>query len=392
MKRKEYIPAGRYVVRNEGLVEKIFRQILAEEERSLWLAFLRKSAHFIAWFYDTLMVCRNLLFDRGIFKIHTLSCPVISVGNLVLGGTGKTPMVFYLANLLSAEGYRVAVVSRGYSGTKSRGVLIVSDGEKILADSGLTGDEPQLLARRLPGIPVLCSSRRSLAGKVAIDRFQCDLVILDDGFQHRRLARNLDVVMLDSRKPFGNGRIFPGGSLRERPSALARAQALVLSHFDGSRQAVKNYEDLRGQWHEKITATAANLPFRIFAAAEHKDRPLNSIKGARLAAFAGIARPDDFFCSVHKLGARIVYFAALPDHCRITTELLASFVQEARELQPEFWLTTEKDWVRLPRTVPEAMELWVVAVELDVHWDVSEVKTTIKTALGPFHRDSQDKQ
>ena len=385
MSNKENIAAGRYVVRNEGLAEKIFRQILAEEERSLWLAFLRKSAHFIAWFYDMLMVCRNLLFDHGIFKIHTLSCPVISVGNLVLGGTGKTPMVFYLANLLSAEGYRVAVVSRGYSGTKSRGVLIVSDGEKILADSGLTGDEPQLLARRLPGIPVLCSSKRSLAGKVAIDRFQCNLVILDDGFQHRRLARNLDVVMLDSRKPFGNGRIFPRGMLRERPSALTRAQALVLSHFDGSRQAVKNYEDLRGQWHDKITGTAANRPLRIFAAAEHKDRPLNSIKGARLAAFAGIARPDDFFSSVHKLGARIVYFAALPDHCRITTELLAKLVQEAWELQPEFWLTTEKDWVRLPKTVPKAMDLWVVAVELDLHWDASETKTTIRRALDQFN-------
>jgi tetraacyldisaccharide 4'-kinase len=392
MSNKEYIPAGRYVIRNEGLAERIFRRILAEQERSLWLAFLRKSAHFIAWFYDRWMVCRNLLFDCGIFKIHTLSCPVISVGNLVLGGTGKTPMVFYLANLFSAEGYGVAVVSRGYRGTKSRGVVIVSDGDKILADSGLTGDEPQLLARRLPGIPVLCSSNRSLAGKVAIDRFQCNLVILDDGFQHRRLARNLDVVMLDWRNPFGNGHIFPRGMLRERSSALARAQVLVLSHFDSSTQTVKNYQDLRRQWRDKITATAVHRPFRIFAATEQKDRPLDSIKGARLAAFAGIARPDDFFMSVQNLGARIVYFAALPDHCRITTELLASLVQEASEMQPQFWLTTEKDWVRLPRTVPEAMELWVVAMELELHWDSSEVKTTIRTALGPCNKDSQDKQ
>jgi tetraacyldisaccharide 4'-kinase len=381
MNNKSYIPYDHYVVRKEGLAERVFRQILAEEKRSFWLTLLRGSANFIAWFYDSFVVCRNILFDLGVLKIYKLSCPVISVGNLVLGGTGKTPMVIFLARLLSAEGYRVAIVSRGYGSTRSRGVQIVSDGEKIVADTGRTGDEPQLLARRLPGVPVVCSSKRFLAGKVAIDRFQCNLVILDDGFQHRRLARNLDVVMLDSLNPFGNRHIFPRGMLRERTSALARAEVLVFSRFDNCKEAAKNWENLKRQWPDKITATAVHRPVRIFAAADQKERPLNSVKGAKLAAFAGIAKPDDFFNTIQKLGAKIVYAAALPDHHKITTELLASLVEEASGLQPEFWLTTEKDWVRLPETLPEAMNLYVVAVELDLGEEGSGMNNVVRRAL-----------
>jgi len=134
-----------------------------------------------------------------------------------MGGTGKTPMVIWLARFLSKEGWRVGVVSRGYKGEETKRVLVVSDGRNILAGSDISGDEPQLLARRLPGIPVLCSTKRALAAEAAVEQFRCEVVILDDGFQHRFIARNLDVVMLDSQKPFGNGSLMTVFSIDSSP-------------------------------------------------------------------------------------------------------------------------------------------------------------------------------
>lgn len=382
MSHKVQIRANLYQVKYGGIHDKLFRLILSEEKRSVWVTLLRALAAFFAWSYDKVIVLRNLLFELGVLKIHRLSCPVVSVGNLTVGGTGKTPMVAWVARFLSEEGWRVGIVSRGYGGAESGRVITVSDGKNIIADSRLSGDEPQLLARRLPGIPVLCSTKRVKAGKAAVEKFKCDVLILDDGLQHRYLARDLDVVMLDSQNPFGNGRLLPRGILRERAVALARAQVFVLSRFDGSEQAEKNLEKLHRQWMDKTIATATHRPVRIFNAADQRERPLSFLKDTRLAAFAGIGRPDDFFESAHNLGARLVYAAALPDHQPLTPELLASLVQEASGYKPHIWLTTEKDWVRLPDLLPEGMELWVLAVEVDLERDGSQVKDMVRRALG----------
>ena len=213
MSHKSPIHADHCEVRYEGLQEKIFRLILEEERQSVWVTLLRALATLAAWLYDKVLALRNLLFDQGVLKIHRLNCPVISVGNLSMGGTGKTPMVVWLARLFSEEGCRVGIVSRGYGGVESRRVTVVSDGENILADQAISGDEPLMLARQLSGIPVLCSTKRVKAGKAAIEKFNCNVLVLDDGFQHRYLARDLDVVMLDSRDPYGSNRVFPRGTL-----------------------------------------------------------------------------------------------------------------------------------------------------------------------------------
>ena len=380
-------PADQYQVRHGGLWGRIFHLILAEEKRTVGITILRMFATVVAWSYDKLTIFRNLLFDLRILKVHKLSCPVISVGNLAVGGTGKTPMVIWLARFLSEEGWRVGVVSRGYRGVKTNSVLVVSDGRNILAGSDISGDEPQLLARRLPGIPVLCSIKRALAAETAVEKFRCEVLILDDGFQHRFLARNLDVVMLDSHYPFGDGSLFPRGILRERTTALSRAQALVLSRFDGSEQAEQSHENLVSQWPEKTVITAAHLATRLFGAATQKERPLSSIADKRLAAFAGIGRPDDFFRTVHELGADLVYTASLPDHYPLTIELLTLLSQEASEQKPEMWLTTEKDWVRLPDELPDSMELWVLAVEIDMDGDSSLLKAVVQESLRTYSPD-----
>ena len=383
-------PADHYQVRYGGLQEKIFRLIIEEERRSVWVALLRALATLAAWLYDKVVILRNLLFDHEVLRIHRLNCPVISVGNLAMGGTGKTPMVVWLASLFSKEGYRVGIVSRGYGGAESGRVVVVSDGENILADKAISGDEPLMLAKRLSGIPVLCSTKRVKAGKAAIEKFNCNALILDDGFQHRYLARDLDVVMLDSGNPFGSGWVFPRGTMREKAAALARAQVLILSRFDGSEGAEKNCDNLRRQWPDKTIVTSTHRPVRIFSAADHRERPPSSLSQLRLAAFAGIARPDDFFQSVHNLGARLVYTASLPDHYPLTSELLASLVREASRFKPEFWLTTEKDWVRLPQTLPQSMELWVMAVEIDLDRDGSQLIGMVRRVLKAANIGSED--
>jgi tetraacyldisaccharide 4'-kinase len=381
MSHKAPIHEDHCEVRYGGLQEKIFGLILEEDRQSVWVTLLRAIATLAAWLYAKVVALRNLLFDHGVLKVHRLNCPVISVGNLAIGGTGKTPMVVWLARLFSQKGYRVGIVSRGYGGVESRRVTVVSDGENIFAEQAISGDEPLMLARQLSGIPVLCSTKRVKAGKAAIEKFNCNVLVLDDGFQHRYLARDLDVVMLDSRDPYGSNRVFPRGRLRERAAALARAQVLVLSRFDGSEGAVKNCEILRRQWPDKIIAAATYRPIRIFAAADKRERPPNSLRGLRLAAFAGIARPDAFFQSVHNLGARLVYTATLPDHYPLTSELLASLVRQASGLKPELWLTTEKDWVRLPEIIPQGMELWVMAVEIDLERDGAQLIGAVLRAL-----------
>ena len=389
---KKHVPANRNQARYEGLHQKIFRLIQEEERRSSWASLLRVIATLAAWLYDKIINLRNFLFDNGVLKTHRLNCPVISVGNLSVGGTGKTPMVVWLARLFSEEGYRVGILSRGYGGIETTRVTVVSDGENILANQTTSGDEPLMLSRQLSGIPVLCSTKRVKAGEAAIEKFNCNVLILDDGFQHRHLARDLDVVMLDARDPFGSNWVFPRGTLREKPEALGRAQVLVLSHFDGSEKARKNLETLSKNWPDKIMATATHRPTRIFSAAGHGERPLSSLTDLRLAAFAGIARPDDFFQSVHNLGGSLVYTAALPDHYPLTHELLASLVREASRFEPELWVTTEKDWVRLPQVLPQEMELYVLAVEIDLDRDGSQLIGAVRGVLKDVNVGSGDSQ
>ncbi|NIQ90497.1 MAG: tetraacyldisaccharide 4'-kinase [Deltaproteobacteria bacterium] len=384
-------PADQYQVRYGGLWGRIFHLILAEEKRTVGITILRMFATMVAWSYDKVTTVRNILFDSGILRVHQVSCPVISVGNLAVGGTGKTPMVIWLARFLLEEGWRVGIVSRGYKGEETKKVLVVSDGRDILADSDFSGDEPQLLARRLPGIPVLCSTKRALAVEAAAEQFRCEVVILDDGFQHRFVARNLDIVMLDSRYPFGDGFLLPRGILREQTTALTRAQVLVLSRFDGSKEAEQSLKDLIGQWPDKTVVTARHRVTRLFKATTQRELPLSSVKNKRLAAFAGIGRPDDFFRTVRDLGADLVHTTALPDHHPLTVDLLASLAEEASAKQPELWLTTEKDWVRLPRDLPDGMELMILAVEIDLDGDSSLLKAVVQESLGTS-KDSRQQE
>ncbi len=370
-----------YHITHGGLAERAFKLILSEDKQGMHLKTLRFLATLAAWPYGRVVELRNFLFDRGIFKDQETNCRVISVGNLVVGGTGKTPMVIWLARFLSQEGWQIAVVSRGYRREHAGGLLIVSDGSNILADCRISGDEPQLLARKLPGIPVLCCTERVVAVDAAIGQFKSEVIILDDGFQHRFLARDLDIVMLDAEKPFGNGSLFPRGTMREPATALSRAQALVLSRFDTSHQVQHSREDLARKWPDKPIFGAIHRSSRLFEAASGNTRSLNSMEQVRTAAFAGIAQPSDFFESLIDLGAQLVYAHALPDHHPLTRELLDFLVQEASKLDPDLWVITEKDWARLPESLPDDMNLWVLAMDLDLGEESSRFKQMVRESL-----------
>ena len=367
--------------RVEGLMERLFHLMVAAERPSPGIALLRSFAFPAAGAYGLLAGVRNRLFDEGVLPSRRAQCRVVSVGNLTVGGTGKTPMVVWLAEFLQGEGWRVAVASRGYGGTCGRRLCVVSDGSRMVADVRLSGDEPQLLARRLPHVPVLCSAHRTRAVAAAVEKFGTQAAILDDGFQHRRLARDLDLVLLDARTPFGNGWLFPRGPLRETPSALRRAHALVLSRFDRSPPAEANREELAKRWPEKTILTAAYRPVRLFEAATGREIPLSSLAGVRAAAFAGIAKPEAFFRTIEDLGARLVYSCALPDHQPLSPALLSSLVETAAAQAPELWLTTEKDWVRLAATRSPAMDLWVLGIVLDLGEDSSRFKDLVRRAI-----------
>ena len=184
------------------------------------------------------MANRSNLYRRGFFKQHKLEVPVISVGNLVLGGTGKTPLVLYIAQFLLKQNKRPAILSRGYKGTASGIINIVSDNNHILLDAASAGDEPRLLAEKLPGTPIIIGRKRSITGRFALDSYDIDHIILDDGFQHLALKRDLDLVLFSAGKLLGNGRVLPGGELREPLSALKRADAFIVTgiHAPGNEK------------------------------------------------------------------------------------------------------------------------------------------------------------
>lgn len=296
--------------------------------------------------YQLAVGVRNMLYDKGLLRSKRLSCPVISIGNLTVGGTGKTPLTILLARMLKENGLKPVVLSRGYGRQSGRNIAIVSDGRCILLDHHQSGDEPFLMSQLLPQIPVVVGASRFLTGKKAIEALGADILILDDGFQHRGLYRDIDIVLLGSSQPFGNGRLLPGGSLREPPGALRRADIIVMTGSDqgaGVRLpsrllAVLNYSSHCFQSrHEARAVLAAN----------REPLPLAFLQGKRIYAFSGIGNPLSFRRTIEGLGADLSGFEAFPDHHYYDAAEIAGITIHAQRLKADIILTTEKDGVRL---------------------------------------------
>lgn len=315
--------------------------------------------------YRGLLGAREWLYRRGALRSRGVSPVVVSVGNLTVGGTGKTPATELAALTLSALGRRPAIVSRGYR-RRSRGVQVVADSASIRLEPEDAGDEPFLLARRLPGVPVVVGSNRYEAARLAVERFGVSAIVLDDGFQHRTLRKDLEIVMVRAAVPWGNGRLLPGGPLREPLAALARADLIVATGAQGARDTEAVRASVERHAPRVPVLGAAYVPAECWRAGHMEAVPLARLSGLRLLAFAGIASPASFAQTLHDLGARLEGFVAFADHHWYSRPDLRRLAERAQALGVEGLVTTEKDWVRLRALPLPACPLYVLSIKLDL--------------------------
>ena len=279
---------------------------------------------------------------------------VVSVGNLTVGGTGKTPATIMIAQWAAAEGFQPAVLSRGYGGKRNKAVIEVSDGKDLRARPEEAGDEPYLMAQNLPGIPVIVSPNRYRAGLLAHEKHAADFFILDDGFQHITLKRDLDLVLMDSHRPFGNGHLLPWGPLREPLHHLSRADAFLLTRANpDGKDATGATEEFLKRRFQKPLFLSAHVPEKIVFPHGNKEYNTSFLKGKRVTAFAGLARPNAFRETVIALGAEVVSFKAFKDHHVYVPGQLLQLIREKDRAGADCLITTEKDWVRIEGALKE---------------------------------------
>ncbi len=326
---------------------------------------------------------RNVSYDRGLLRSRRLPRPVISIGNITVGGTGKTPMAIMLAGLLKEAGRKPAILSRGYGREGPGRVAVVTDGNQILRGPQEAGDEPFLMANLLPGVPVVAGSSRFLAGQTAIAELAADVLVLDDGFQHRGLHRDLDIVLLDEARPFGNGRLLPGGSLRELPAALRRADIVVMTRSEagaGSNSAagvagfLKEGAAIFRGIHQPVALIDGGM----------SARPLTLLEGKKIYAFAGIGNPLSFRRTLESLGAELAGFTAFPDHYAFRAGDIDCISGAARRAGAELILTTEKDGVRLGHFPEFTEQIYRLRVELEI---ISGREKFINLVLGKVEKN-----
>jgi tetraacyldisaccharide 4'-kinase len=296
-----------------------------------------------------------------LLRTKKLPVPVVSVGNLTVGGTGKTPVVACLARLWRERGLRVAILSRGYGG-QSRGVTCISDGQKTYKKPPEVGEEPYWLARALPGVAVYTGACRYAAGMAAWAEFKPDLFLLDDGFQHFQLHRDLDLVLLDAASPFGNGRLLPRGPLREPLTALHAARIIILTRFDEQRHQAQ-LAAIRQAFPDHAVLTAAIAPVHVTSYPGGQVEAPEAMRHRSLMAFAGLARPEVFVATLQELGVDLKGFQAFPDHHAYSPREVQDLAGAARGLKAEALITTAKDWASLGERWDSDVPLWVLEVE-----------------------------
>ncbi len=358
-----------------------FREIVDGRRRGAGASLLRGGLRLGESCYATAVRLRNRLYDVGAARAHRIGVPVVSVGNLTLGGTGKSPMVRWLARRFRQSGVSPAVVSRGYGSA-----------------AGEANDEALELRLLLPDVPHVQNPDRVAGGREAVEKYGAQLVLLDDGFQHRRIARDLDIVLLDALTPFGYGHVFPRGMLREPVSGLRRADAVVLSRADliepAEREAI--WRVVRRYAPAAIRVEAAHAPRTLISTAgkggpekgtgtfcaQHpegrsgkrclspfpalKETPIDSLRDESIAAFCGLGNPAGFRHTLEQCGCRVVAFREFPDHHRYTAEDVESLARWAEGLGATAVLCTCKDLVKIARDRLGNMPLQAVQIDLEL--------------------------
>jgi tetraacyldisaccharide 4'-kinase len=325
---------------------------------------------FLSKAYEAGVRLRRYGYSSGFLKSGKLPCTVISIGNLTTGGTGKTPMTIYVAERVRQLGYRAAVISRGYKGAAEKSGGIVSDGNAILMDPDTAGDEPFLLAASLKGIPVLVGQNRYQSGMKAVNRFQTEVVILDDAFQHLALFRDLNLLLLDSTMPFGNGHLLPRGTLREPAAALCFGDALILTRsprpFFGPAPPWAKACPVFRAIHEPFIACKFSAGDNLAFKASEPFSGDASFTGKRYFAFSGIARNDEFFETLKKMGADVCGFQGFSDHHFYSDQDIQAIVKAAANAGATALAFTEKDLARLHDRFQLPVESVVVGIRMSI--------------------------
>ncbi|MBR1870639.1 MAG: tetraacyldisaccharide 4'-kinase [Kiritimatiellae bacterium] len=329
----------------------------------------------VSWIFGAVVAVRYFLYNTGLKRRFPLGCQVISIGNVTAGGTGKTPVTELFARTLRDKGRKVAILSRGYRRKErpwwqrmfSQVVeppIVVSDGKRILADSATGGDEPYMLASNLPGVCVIVDRNRVKAGRWAVRRLGCDTLILDDGFQYQKLRHSLEVTLVDSTNPFGNGHLLPRGILRESARHLSRADIVFLTKCSGDTGEV--VEEIRKYNKKAKIVTCRHEPCVLRNVYTREELPLAWLKGKTLTTLAGIASPRGFEDSLRKLGARVIWCERYADHHRYDASEIIFALNKTADLKADALITTEKDAVRFPRLETTPVECHYLRIDIRI--------------------------
>jgi len=354
--------------------------VVLERRHGVRASILRGILYALSFVYERLVQLRLYFYRKRIFRERALGCLVISIGNLTVGGTGKTPIVEKFARALQAGGRRVAILSRGYKSVpRRRGWLsrlrigdsdsprIVSDGKSLLLDSLTAGDEPYMLAHNLKDVIVLVDKDRVKSGRLAIDKWNVDTLLLDDGFQYLHLKHRLDMVLVDRQAPFGNEFMLPRGTLRETPRNLRRGSYIFITKNTGESNDTL-VKRIRRYNRTAEIIECAHKPLYLQDVYTSERLPLDALRDTFIGSLCAIAAPESFEGALQKLGAHVDLSKRYIDHHYYTEAELTSFINRCIRRDLVMIVTTEKDAVRMPR-LPEAkvkVPIYFLRVEIEI--------------------------
>lgn len=342
-------------------------EVLSGRRRGPLPALLRGLLAMLSLAYCAGLKLYLIPYRLGIRKKARLGVPVVSIGNIASGGTGKTGMTLFTAEAANRMGVRVCVLSRGYLGAHEHDAAVVSDGRRVLLSPAEAGDEPYLLASALPGVPVIVGKDRRRTGRMALERFGPELVLLDDGMQYYQLHRDLDIVVVNALKPFENGWTFPRGLLREPPGHLARAHWIVISQ--ARRLDARNLEVLKqtlARIAPKAQITTADYqPVGLVRLGSAECEPVDQLRGRNVATFCALGSPESFEDQVREAGMVPVHSCRLPDHSKPEMTDLVDLMDGATRAGATAVIVSEKDAVKLP-VIQKPLPMFALRVRMHV--------------------------